>query len=296
MGGDVFFEITTNPLKVSLIPPDAVDGLDARYGVFFNEYGEPTHYAVDNVKKRAFTPESGGILHVKGNDLRVGQIRGVPILSPVLEHLYQLRRYALSELNAAVITSRMTMAFKADPELRPQTDETRPLEVQDAQVVNIYNDEDLVMLPQTRPNANMTQFVLDRTKEVCATLRMPSEVVMVSYGASYTAPRIAILEAQRTYERWRNVLQKPLRAIYSALGFQGYPTWFGDPAPVVDPIREVQAAIARIDNDLSTRTQEALNLTGMDFADIVITRKLEEEARKPLLVEQTEEPNAHAFE
>ncbi len=48
------------------------------------------------------------ILHVIDRE-RAGQVRGVPVLAPVLEALKQLGRYTEAEINAAVISAMFTV-------------------------------------------------------------------------------------------------------------------------------------------------------------------------------------------
>jgi lambda family phage portal protein len=99
-------------------------------GVEFDTYGAPKQYHISNKHPGdlrrtgmewkaypAFGTKTGrrNVLHLF-EQLRPGQARGVPFLSPVIEPLRQLSTYSDAELQAAVISASFAVFIKMDPD------------------------------------------------------------------------------------------------------------------------------------------------------------------------------------
>lgn len=287
--GDAFLEVSFAPLTVSVIDPRSTVsvGAEAPFGIKRDSRGRATQYLfkaqddLEIVERPAFTREHGGIIHFHMPFIDARQERGCPLLAPGLIHLHALSKFTLSEINSAVLTSRVAMAWTRNANLRAGLEEDgegrEEVHIPDSSVVELLDGEELQLLQPNRPNPNMDAFIVTVAQKSAAAARLPLSAVLLVYGSSYTAPRIEILEAQRTYELWRlRIAETILRPIARALGFPAGVGWTGRPAIVVDPLREVQAAKLRIDESLSTREAEAWDATGMELDEILDQRAAEE--------------------
>lgn len=321
VAGDCFFDVTFSPLRISLIAPENVASPlsgDFRVGVKVDDFGRVTHYACqygdkysqESIIRKKFNPQTGGLLHLHNEFERIGQVRGVPKLSSVIEECLQLRRYGLSEINSAVISARLAWAVSAGDSgtgWGPADDEgveKKPIEVADGNVVELEQGQTIQLLESNRPNPNLGTTIATIARQICAAGGLPIEVVTKAYDSSYTAPRLAILDAQRTYENERlsiiTSIYKPIflallpeylaRAGMSQDAMTGASfAWVGDSAPIVDPVREMQATKMRLELLITTREYETRLLTGMNSHAVTRARALElEEERRLKLTEQYE--------
>ncbi|MDO6355290.1 phage portal protein [Caloramator sp. CAR-1] len=264
----------------------------------------------------AFGERTGNpnILHIMESE-RCEQYRGVPYLAPVIESLKQITRYAEAELTAAVITGFFTVFIKTDnntseiPITSPIPDEEQ-LELDEssyelgAGTVNVLRPgEDVVIADPKRPSSNFDSFVNALAKYIGAALEIPYELLTKSFTASYSASRAALLEAWKAFKMRRtwfaNDFCQPIYEIWLAeavaRGRISAPGFFNDiairkawcgtewtgPSPgQIDPVKEVEAAIKRIEQGLSTREKETTELTGGDWDKNIIQIQRENELLK----------------
>jgi len=238
------------------------------------------------------------ILHLMETE-RPDQTRGLPMLAPVIESLRQLGKYTTAELTAAVVSGLMTVfvtsdfpqsalgeGMPRDEQIDPENDYTYELGY--GSIVTMAPGEDIKTTTPGRPNVAFDPFVNAIFRQVGASLELPYELLIKHFSASYSASRAALLEAwkmfrmrrkwfandfcQPIYEEWlaeavsRGRISAPgffddliLRAAYSKA------EWHGPSQGQIDPLREVTAAIRRIDAEISTREREAAEMTGTDF-------------------------------
>lgn len=313
-------------LKVQLLeadrcanPPGMQNSASLRDGVAIDNYGAATGFYFANQQPNvyelgegptkyeyvpAMSARSGQpfVLHVI-EQLRPGQTRGVPELATVLRQLKQLDRYTDSELAAAVIASFFTVFIKRNAPLdadgKPLADLEDPLtrdliaaanemKLGQGAIVGLEQGEDIVTANPGRPNAAMEPFVTAITKFMGVALGLPSELLLKSFNASYSASRAALMEAWRTFESQQDWLITTLcqpvydwiiteavgRGLLLAPGFAEDPLirraylgtlWTGPTVTQLDPLKEVNAAIRRIDAGFSTRAMEAAQLTGQNW-------------------------------
>lgn len=124
------------------------------------------------------------------NRERIGQYRGVPFISPVIEALKQLGRYTDAELMAAVISGMFTVFIEKDGvseelpmgELEPE-DESRPddrtaagaIRLGNGSIVDLQDGEKANAINPGRPNANFDGFV--KARKIRADLRELDEMI-----------------------------------------------------------------------------------------------------------------------
>jgi lambda family phage portal protein len=148
---------------------------------------------------------------------RPGQVRGVPVLAPVIEPLKQLTRYTEAELQAAVITGAFAVFLKMDPnafaELFDDSGREEYMECArkwkgnypastmegPGRAVNLLPGESLENSNPGRPNSEFDPFVKAILSQVGCELGLPLDVLTKTYEASYSAARAALLDAWRVF-------------------------------------------------------------------------------------------------
>lgn len=139
-----------------------------------------------------------------------------------------------------------------------------------------------------RPNSEFDPFVTAILRQVGASLEIPYELLLKHFTASYSASRAALLEAwkmfrmrrawmaakfcQPIYEDW--FVEAVTKGRIDAPGifddpilFKAYTKaeWHGPSQGQLDPVKEVNAAILRVENGFSTRQRESAELTGSEY-------------------------------
>lgn len=245
---------------------------------------------------------------------RPGQTRGLPFLTPVLEQLKQIERYSDAELMASVIASKYTVFIKnpLNETLVPENITGEPgaerhdndLHLGDGVIAELGDGQDITIANPARPNAQFADFISFTIKKIGMGLGLPFEVLMQSFTSSYSASRGSLLEAEKTFLKYRqafiNDFCKPVYEHFLdemvALGkinAPGYSEpvkrnaylnayWLAPKKSQIDELKEVNAAVARIEAGLSNKTVETMNLTGMKYENVLEIRKHEIEMEKDL--------------
>ncbi len=242
---------------------------------------------------------------------RCEQYRGVPYLAPVIETLRQITRYTNAELTAAVITAFFTAFIKQtgptneNPFGEAFSEEDRMDDADEttyemgAGTINVLGvNEDVVIADPKRPASGFDGFVTAMMKQIGAALEIPYELLTKSFLSSYSASRAALLEAWKAFRMRRtwfaNDFCQPIYDMWlseavaigriKAPGFFNDPLikkawcsaeWVGPSPGQIDPVKEVNASILRVNQGFSTREKETMELTGGNYADNV--RKLAKE-------------------
>ncbi len=229
---------------------------------------------------------------------RPGQTRGIPFLSYVIEPLRQLDEYTKSEIMRAVISSMFTVFIKTEAgdinfdysgmgvETGAKASDT-DLKLAPGAILGLNPREDVAFADPTSPNSAFENFFLIIVKQIAAALEMPFEVILKCFNSSYSASRAALLEAWRAFRGRRIWLATNLcdpvyesflyeavaQGRISAPGFfsdelirKAYcgATWIGDSPGYIDPQKDVEAAVKRIEAGLSTLDEETTLITGGD--------------------------------
>lgn len=159
--------------------------------------------------------------------------------------------------------------------------------------------EELQVIAANRPNAQFDPFFSACLKQIGIALGIPFEVLSLVFQSSYSASRAALLEFAKETKIGRAWLKSNLcQAVYEeflteavirgrlvAPGFLEDPIiraaycraeWMGPSVGQIDPLKEAQAAVYKIQNNLSTGSKECAEISGMDFEQVV-TRRMEEQ-------------------
>ena len=234
---------------------------------------------------------------------RCEQYRGVPFLTPVIEHLKQITRYTEAELMSAVIQALFTAFIKSGTpasenplgDMLPESDqiasdENTVYELGVGAINVLKPGEDVVFADPKRPASGFEMFINTMAKMIGAALEIPYELLMKSFTASYSASRASLLEAwkaiktsrawfvsdfcQPIYEIW--FAEAVARGRIDAPGFFNDPAiraawckaeWIGPTQGQIDPVKEVTAAAMRVEQGFSTREQETAAMTGGSWDD-----------------------------
>lgn len=345
LSGDSFALMSTTKrtgsiydLRIELIEADRISTPDVEKvnplfceGVEKNEDGEVVAYHISKfhplsfvdreprewVRIKAYGKKTGrrNILHIMNRE-RIGQVRGVPFLSPIIEPIKQLGRYTDAEILAAVVSGLLTVFIEKESisddtpfgevipkELQVDAGDENSIELGGGMIVDLAEGEKANMVNPGRPNPNYDPFVNSIIKQMGAALEIPYEILIMSFNSNYSASRAAILEFFKTikmyrvwfvadfcqpiYEEWLS--EAVAKGRIKAPGFFTDPMrkyayctaeWSGPSVGQLDPIKEVQAADLRVQGGYSTREKEARELTGTDFYKNIKQRKREEELLK----------------
>lgn len=240
------------------------------------------------------------VLHLMESE-RPEQRRGVPFLAPIVEELKQITRYTEAELMAAVISSYFTIFVKINDnpaevpfgqmlsdEEKVEPDTERFYEMGVGAVNVLGPNEEIQIANPTRPNTGFDVFTNAMARYIGAALEIPQELLQKSFQSSYSASRAALLEAwknfrmrrawfsndfcQPIYETWLSeaVAKGRITApkFFDDITYRkawSRAEWNGPAQGQVDPLKEVKAAVVRINNGLSTRERETIELTAGDF-------------------------------
>ena len=259
-----------------------------------------------------------GIMHLFQRE-RIGQHRGVPFLAPVIVQLKQLSRYTEAELMAAVVSGMYSVFFehpvKGDGMIG-QDDyaseqgygETSGLEglsteMMYGSVIDLPDGVKASSLSPGRPNQNFGQFIESLAHQIGGTLGIPEELLFLHFTASYSASRGALLEAWKVFKYWRVWFSENFcQPIYEAwleeeimrgrieaplylkddyhAHLYSWASWVGPSQGQLNPVQEVQAAVMKIENNLSTYQRECGELTGEDW-DLVMSALVREKQKLP---------------
>ncbi|WP_218061042.1 phage portal protein [Bacillus sp. FJAT-26390] len=165
-------------------------------------------------------------------------------------------------------------------------------------IVYLDPGEEVQFANPTRPNPDYVGFVNALLRQISAALELPFEILTKQFTSSYSASRGALLEAWKMYRMRRSWLAKSFcQPIYEewfveavtkgridAPGifddpaiFHAYTRaeWHGPSQGLLDPTKEVDAAVTRIENNFSTAERETAELTGGSWEQNIEQRAYE---------------------
>lgn len=257
----------------------------------------------ERVKKRGDITGNPNILHIF-NAERTDQYRGVPFLAPVIKSLKQMTRYTEAEIMAAVVNSMFSVfvttetgndmgGFAGGDEdgAEAVTDETDEEIRLGSGTVNFLKEGEAVhVVESTHPSGNFDAFVSAMATHIGAALEIAPEVLLKRFSNNYSASKGAMNETwksfkmrrkwfvddfcQTVYELWFNeaVSKGRIKApgyFNNILIRKAYTnvTWNGPTQGHMNPLQEVNAAVTRIQNGLSTHADECSGMNGSDYEE-----------------------------
>jgi lambda family phage portal protein len=264
----------------------------------------------------AYGANSGrrNVLHLFDKE-RPGQRRGIPILTPVFEALKTLSKFSESELMAALVSSFFTAFITSDtPEnvlgesFTEDEKVTNPdkiasdknvLEMGNGTIVGLNSGEKIELADPKRPNGAFEPFFNAIVTQIGAAIEVPPELILLKFNSSYTAAKAAMNEAWKhfttlrtrhergfckpIYEEW--LTEAVAKGRRPAAGFFLDPAiraawcgskWHGSGQGQLNPSVETDAAIKRINGNLSTHSKETAALDGDDWDTMIQSRARED--------------------
>lgn len=234
-----------------------------------------------------------------------GQTRGVPYLSPVIEHVKQLGRYTDSEVMAAVVSAMLTLFVESEtggiglPNRGSEVgvtngevaDDLKSVDFSMGAIVGLPAGKKITVAESKRPSENFEPFFKAICDQIGVALGQPGILLTKDYSAAnYSSMKAAFEDAWAFFMNRRTWLVKMLcQPIYelviaeavaygrlSAPGFFRSPAirkawvgalWQGDAKPVIDETKTVKAAVDQIEAGISTVDEMSRKLTGIPLAE-----------------------------
>lgn len=350
-GGDAWVLLPMEPrpgqtieTRVRIIDPDLVSNPNQKQdspnlvgGVEMDSFGRPVAIWVSNKHPNSKIDKSGtiwnrvpiyssdglrrNVLHI-WDPQRLGQVRGVSWLAPIIEKLKQLDRYTDAELTAAVISSFFTVFITNNASnsqngqlledmIAPEDKITNSaadqisMEMAPGAIVGLGNGDDVKFADPKRPNTAFEGFISAVTHEIASGLGIPADILTKKFDASYSASRAAFLEAWRHFKRVRALIVSDFcQPVYSAWldetiarGILSAPkyfesreyrfawsraTWRGDAPGTLDPIKETRSAIMQMEAGIRSGEAVAAEMFAEDYDATLLAVAREEKIRRNL--------------
>jgi lambda family phage portal protein len=293
---------------------------------FPGEHSNTKRQTWTRVAKRGSKTGNQNILHVF-NAERAEQYRGVPFLAPVIHIIKQMTRYTEAEVMAAVVNSMFALfvttetgndmggfgGVDEEDDMTPASrDDDDHIKLGTGTVSFLKDGESIQAVESAHPGGNYGNFIESMAMQVGAALEIAPEVLLKKFNASFSASKGAINETwksftmrrkwfvndfcQQIYDMWFS--EAVAKGRINAPGYFLDPmiakaytkaTWNGTAQGYLNPVAEVNAAVTRIQNGLSTHEDECAAMNGSDFEDNIRTLKGENERLLEVNKEDTNE-------
>lgn len=303
----------TNPLTV--FNEDIIEGVEIVDGEVVAYHISTKINGIHEVQRvEAFGKETGErmVLHLFTAE-RIGQRRGLPILSQAMEQIHQLGRYTKAEIQRAVLLGILTavvtnqktesdageilkaIGLGEDEKLKKGKPD---IELGSMNIVNLEAGQDIKTVSGSNAQIGFEAFFNATVTQIGAILEIPKGVLMKSFTASYSASRAELLEfwkvtncehdymaknfCQPIYERF--ILEGLAKGRLKLPGYFDDPlkrkaynscTWVGAAKGNLDPLKEVRASLEAAEGGLSSLEIESAKM-GNDF-DEIHTQRVEEQ-------------------
>jgi lambda family phage portal protein len=271
-------------------------------GIELNKFGVPVSYHIVNSNNIGEVVPAREIIHCF-EQRRPCQAHGEPVLSVLIERVKQDDDLILSEQKSAKVASTMAVIFKMKGgtnslvNKKTQTIDTasREITLENAQVLGIEPGEDASIVTNNRPNQSIAQFRSTIRGDIAAGCRISQMWLDRDVGkANYNASRMDML--------MQNLLMNPLKEIFgkqlagrvyeAVLPYIFMKLKIGIPSKeqirayrllpdmpdYVEPLRDAQASVALIENNLSTYEDE-LSKKGKQNLNMIIKKRERENAK-----------------
>jgi lambda family phage portal protein len=265
-------------------------------------------------RQEAFVQGIRRMLHVRNlsSEDRIGAVRGLPSLAPVIVLLKQLARYSNAELARNVVASFFTVFIEQesgasasgsglapiDPNSTP--DNAWEYKLDSAAVVEVEPGKKIQLASPPGPTATFDPFTNALIRQMGAAINIPYELIVRHFSSSYSASRAAVNFAYEAFAVMRGWVEDDFVApVYGwflheavASGMLEAPGFLEEPlirrafsnfrltgpvAPQLDPLKEALAAKELVNGLLSTREEETAKVTGGDWNDNLGQLKKERE-------------------
>ena len=255
------------------------------------------------------------VIHLHDKE-RTGQSRGKPIISAVMKEFHMAGNYSSNELQASVSSSLVAAFLESDlsPDASAQLfgDDPRAAwnqSVRQAQSIRKMSGAAVIPLPvgakmtpfvPGRPNQAFEAFMLAVLRHIAAGMNMPYELLLKDFSkTNYSSARAAMLQAWRYFNGRRRWLTdywlKPIYELWLEeainAGEVEAPDFYQNKYAYtrckfifggkgwVDPVKEAQASVLRMNAGLTTLEQECAE-QGADYEDVLDQQAVEKRMRE----------------
>lgn len=291
---------------------------------FPGEYN--TDWKWKRIEKRGRRTGNPNIIHIM-NAERAEQYRGVPMLAPVIQTIKQMTRYTDAEIMAAVVNSILAIfvttedgeeieGFSGEDNenwLEDEKNRKNEIELGSGTVTFLNKGESVQAVQSTHPSGNFDAFINAFSTHVGAALEISPEVLLKKFSNNFSASKGALNETWRSIKMKRKwfiddfcqivyelfISEAVSKGRITAPGFFSDPlikkaytnaTWNGPAQGCLNPVQEVNAAVTKIKNGLSTHEDECASMNGSDYDDNI--RTLINENKKLAEANKLEDENA----
>lgn len=255
------------------------------------------------------------VIHLHDKE-RSGQSRGKPIISAVMKEFHMAGKYSSNELQASVASSLVAAFLESDlgQDGSAQLFGDDPREawqqsVKQAQSMRKLSGAAVIPLPAGaklspftpgRPNQAFEAFMLAVLRHIAAGMNMPYELLLKDFSnTNYSSARAALLEAWRYFNGRRRWLTdywlKPIYELWLEeavnAGEIDAPGYYENQYAYnrcrfifggkgwVDPVKEAQAAVLRMNAGLSTMEAECAE-QGLDYEEVMDQQAVEKRMKE----------------
>ena len=254
------------------------------------------------------------VLHVHQKE-RVGQTRGRPVLTPVIEQFRMLDSYQRTELQSAIVNALIAGVIETpldsasladlvggDPSEYLAAKNEYRVQLEGGTMIPLYPGDKLAPFVPSRPNAQFSQFCEAVDRQIGTALGLPYELTLKDFSkTNYSSARAALLEAWRhfmvrraaladgwagpVYRLWleeavqRGMIDAP--NFYENYWFYCRAKWIGMGRGWVDPVKEAEAAQIRMQSMVSTLEMECAE-QGQDWNEVLEQLALEQKRKEQL--------------
>ena len=247
------------------------------------------------------------VLHVHQKD-RIGQSRGRPILTPIIEQFRMLDSYQRTELQSAIVNAlvagvietpmdpaSMLETMGGDPAAYLTMKNEYKVRLEGGTVMPLYPGDKFSPFIPARPGAQFPAFVEALSRQIGAAMGLPYELALKDFSkTNYSSARAALLEAWRfftvrrqwlatywahpVYELWLEeavdlgMVDAP--DFYENRKLYSRSKWIGMGRGYIDPTKEAEAAQLRMEISISTLEQECAE-QGLDWNEVLDQRRME---------------------
>jgi len=254
------------------------------------------------------------VLHLRSQE-RVGQTRGRPLLTPVIEQFRMLDAYQRTELQSAIVNSlvagvletpldsdTMSTLVGGNPSDYLAAKNEYRVQLEGGSVIPLYPGDKLTPFVPARPAVTFPAFVEALSRQIGSALGLPYELALKDFSkTNYSSARAALLEAWRFFmvrRQWlannwarpvyRLWLEEAVNAgmidapdYYANVAYYARSKWIGQGKGWIDPTKEAEAAQIRMQAGISTLEIECAE-QGLDYQEVMEQQALEMRLRDEL--------------
>lgn len=247
------------------------------------------------------------VLHMHQKD-RIGQSRGRPVLTPIIEQFRMLDSYQRTELQSAIVNALVAGVIETPVDTNTLVDmmggdanaylamkNEYPVRLEGGTVMPLYPGDKFQPFIPARPAGQFPAFVEAISRQIGAAMGLPYELALKDFSkTNYSSARAALLEAWRFFNGRRKWLADTwARPVYELwleeavdMGLVEAPDfyenkqlytrskWIGSGRGYIDPTKEAEAAQLRMEISISTLEQECAE-QGLDWNEVLEQRRME---------------------